>query len=161
MADIEVPTPYYMTTERRSLIATAVIGFLVGALGWALNLGVQRFFVEPIFCRNVDSFANCAQGGTISWVIAIVIVSAVGLFALVRASVFRPLLVVLATIVALWGVFGWLGPMTWWMAILWHGALFALAYALFGWIARSDRFPVAFIAIIVIILLLRLVAIRA
>lgn len=161
MADAEVNSPYYISSERRSVITTALTGLGVGILGWILNLGLQRYFIEPVFCRDTNAFNACAQGGTIAWVVAIVIVSAVGLVALVRTSIFRPLLVVLAAIIALWGASGWLGPLVWWQAILWHGLLFALAYALFGWIARTDKFPIAFIAIIIIIVLLRVVAMSA
>lgn len=157
----EVKQPIYISSDRRSIMTTLATGLFVGVAGWLLNLAIQRFFVEPIFCRNADSFAMCANGGTIAWVIAIIIVSAAGLFSLVRIGVFRPLLVVLAAVIALWGVSSWLGPLEWWQAMLWQGALFALAYMLFTWIARAERFPVAFIVTILVILLMRLVVVSA
>lgn len=158
MAEVGTDSPYYMSTERRSLIATTLSGLAVGIVGWLLSIGLQRFFIEPVFCRNADAFATCAQGGTVAWIVALVIASAVGLVVLVRTSVFRPLLVVLAAIITLWGVSTWLGPLVWWQALLWHGLLFALAYALYGWLARAEKFPVAFISTVVVILALRLVA---
>jgi len=150
-----------MNSERRSVLTTVLTGLAVGVVGWLLSLGLQRFFIEPVFCRNPDAFSTCAQGGTVAWVVAVVIISALGLIALVRTGVFRPLLVVLAAIAALWGASAWLGPLAWWQALIWHGVLFALAYALFGWIARTQKFPIAFVATIVIIIALRLVALNA
>ena len=161
MADTTVKQPIYIGSDRRSIVSTILAGFAVGAAGWLLNLAIQRFFVEPVFCRNADSFSACANGGTVAWVIAIIIVSAVGLFSLVRTGIFRPLLVVLAAVVTLWGAASWLGPLTWWQATLWQGALFALAYILFAWIARTERFPVAFIVTILVIIILRLVVLSA
>jgi hypothetical protein len=161
MAQGDVKQPIYISTDQRSIVATVLTGFMVGAIGWLLNLGLQRFFVEPVFCNNTDAFSLCANGGTIAWVIAIVIASAAGLFSLVRAGIFRPLLVVLAAFITLWGVSNWLGPLAWWQAALWQGILFALAYALFAWVSRTERFPVAFILTIAIIIILRLVAVNA
>jgi len=160
MADTTVKQPIYIGSDARSIVATIVTGFAVGASAWLLNLAVQRFFVEPVFCNNADSFAMCANGGTIAWVLAIIITSAIGLFALVRIGIFRPLLVALAATIALWGISSWLGPVVWWEATLWHGLLFALAYILFMWIARAERFPVAFIATILAIILLRIVVVN-
>lgn len=161
MANTAITQPMYVGSDRRSIINIALTGLGVGIIGWLLNLAIQRFFVIPVFCNNTDSFSMCANGGTIAWVIAMIIVSAVGLFSLVNIGVFRPLLAVLATMVALWGVSTWLGPLEWWHAMLWHGGLFALAYLLFTWIARTERFPVAFIASVLVVLLLRLVVVSA
>jgi hypothetical protein len=161
MADTTIKQPIYIGSDRRSLVATILTGFVVGVGGWLLDLAIQRFFVVPVFCNDANSFSVCANGGTIAWVIAIVIVSVIGLFSLVRINVFRPLLVVLAAVAALWGVFGWLGPLAWWQATLWQGVLFALAYILFTWIARTERFPVAFIVTVLVIILLRLVVVTS
>jgi len=161
MAQDTLRQPIYISSDRRSIVQTLLVGLAVGILGWLLDMAIQRFFIEPVFCRNADSFSMCANGGTIAWVIAIIIASAIGLFSLIRINVFRPLLVVLAAAVTLWGVSGWLGPLVWWQALLWHGALFAVAYLLFVWLARAERFPLAFITTIVVILLLRLVVLSA
>lgn len=156
------PQPFmYDANEQRADLRSALIGFVLGIAAWILNLGIQRFIVEPFFCHNADSFGVCAQGGTVGWVAAVVITLAAGLFMLVRFNVFRPLLVILASVISLWGVANWIGPLSWWQASLWHGALFALAFGLFTLIARIERFGIAFVATVLLILLFRLVVVNA
>ena len=59
------------------------------------------------------------------------------------------------------GIASWIGPLSWWQASLWHGALFALAFGLFTLIARIERFGIAFVATVLLILLFRLVVVNA
>lgn len=151
----------YDANEQRSDLRSAVVGFVLGIAAWLLNLGIQRFIIEPFFCHNADSFSVCAQGGTYAWIAAIIIAMAAGLFMLVRFSIFRPLLIILASIISLWGVANWIGPLSWWQASLWHGVLFALAFGLFTLIARIERFGIAFVVTILLILLFRLVVVNA
>ena len=91
--------------------------------------------------------------------IAKILVSIASLLSLVRNGVFRPLLVVLASLIALWGASAWLGPLPWWQGMLWHGVLFALAYALFAWVARLSNFLIAVIITIGLIVAARLIVI--
>jgi hypothetical protein len=159
MSEVTSQPFLYDANEQRSDLRSAVIGFVLGVSAWLLNLGIQRFIVEPFFCHNADSFGVCAQGGTVAWVAAVIIALAAGLFTLVRFNVYRPLLIVLAVVISLWGVANWLGPLSWWQASLWHGVLFALAFALFTLIARIERFGIAFVATVLLILLFRLIVI--
>lgn len=143
------------------MIGAAVTGLAVGLVGWLVNMAIQAWIIEPIFCRSTQSFDVCANGGTISWAVALIIASIVGLLSLVRTGVFRPLLVVLATLIALWGVSAWLGPLPWWQALLWHGVLFAIAYSLFAWVARIQSFLFSLIVTIVLIIITRFVVINS
>jgi hypothetical protein len=162
MSEVNNTQPFlYDAGEQRADLRSALVGFVVGLGVWVLDLGIQRYFIEPIFCHNADSFGVCSQGGTVAWIIAIVLGMAAALFTLVRFNVFRPLLVILASVISLWGVANWIGPLPWWQAMLWHGALFALAFGLFSLIARIERFGIAFVLTIVLILAFRLVVVNA
>lgn len=160
MADATTPQRY-IAPDRRSIVGTLVTGLAVGIIGWLLSLAIQMWIIEPIFCRSPQTFAVCANGGTVAWAIAMIIVSVASLLSLVRSGVFRPLLVVLASLITLWGVSAWLGPLPWWQAMLWHGLLFALAYLLFAWVARLSSFLLAVIISIVLIIAARLVVINS
>lgn len=151
----------YVAQERRSVVGAAVTGLIVGVVGWLVSLAIQAWIIEPIFCRSAQTFNVCSNGGTIAWTVALIIVSIVGLLSLVRTGVFRPLLVVLATLIALWGVSAWLGPLPWWQALLWHGVLFALAYSLFAWVARIQSFLLSLIVTIVLIIIVRFVVLNS
>lgn len=120
-----------------------VIGLLVGVLTWLVSLLLRWAFVEPVFCRSADSFNACANGGTIAIVVALILVNFLGLFALIRLGVYRPLLVVLAAVVTLWGVHSWLGGLSWYEASLWYGLVFAVSYILYAWLARLVSFGIA------------------
>ena len=151
----------YIAQDRRPVIGAALTGFFVGAVGWLVNMAIQAWIIEPIFCRSTQTYNVCANGGTVAWTVALIIVSIVGLLGLVRTGVFRPLLVVLATLRALWGVSAWLGPLPWWQSLLWHGVLFALSYSLFAWIARVQSFLLSLIVTVVVIIVTRFVVLNS
>lgn len=160
MADMNT-SRNYISQETRPIIGATITGFMVGLIGWLVSMGLQMWIIEPIFCRSAQSFGVCSNGGTIAWGVAMVIVSIIGLFGLVRGGVFRPLLVVLAALIALWGANSWLGAFEWWQSALWQGGLFAVAYGLFAWVARLMSFILALILTIVLIIGARLVVINS
>lgn len=143
----------------RSTIAALAIGAGVGFLGWILTLVFKYGLIDPIFCRSADASSVCVNSTSIAWIFAFVIVSLVGLFSLVRAGVFRPLLVVIAAIVALWMVSVWFIGAAWWVGLLWSTLLFALAYALFTWLASLSSFVVSLIFMVIAVFLIRMLAI--
>lgn len=148
------------TNSRRLLLSAMGIGAGVGLFGWLLSLLIQNVFIMNVFCHSADDFGVCANGGTIAWSVAFVVVGVVSVFALVRANVYRPLLVVLAAFVALWGIAPWLAPLAWYWALLWNTILFALAYALFVWLATIERFLYSVIVTVVAVILVRLALIQ-
>lgn len=142
---------------RSSLLASIVVGALVGMFGWLLTIAIHSWVLTPIFCRSSDTATACTNSGTTAWVIGFVLVSIIGLFMLIRANIFRPLLVVLAAIVTLW-VFGlaFLSSV-WWVGSFWSGVLFALAYALYTWVASAKQFAYALVGMIVLVVLFRVI----
>jgi hypothetical protein len=141
----------------RSLLVLFIVGALSGALGWLLYLGIANYFVEPVFCRSAETFAICRNGGAIAWVVAEVMVLAAAVAAMAKLAVYRPLLVVLAVFVSLWGLYAWLGSMSWYSGMLWHTVLFAIAFAVFGWMARANSFLIAVLASVVVMIMARLI----
>lgn len=148
------PDPYPMTT--RLLISALVIGALTGVAGWLINLFLQRYFIEPVFCATPDSSSVCTNGSMIAWALAHVLVVGASVVAMVGAMVYRPLLVAIAAFVTTWGVHSWLGGLEWWSATLWQALIFALAYAAYAWIARIVQFWLAAVVTVVVVVLCRL-----
>jgi hypothetical protein len=157
VADSTAPTYDAYPFDLGVLIRLFIIGAVAGASGWLLYLGVSQFFIEPVFCRNAETFSVCNNGGTIAWITAHVIVMAATVAVLARMAVYRPLLVVLGVLLSLWGAHAWLGGLEWYFGVLWQALLFGLAVALFGWVARTANFVVAVIVSVVLIVLARLV----
>ena len=141
----------------RMLTSAFIIGAIVGAVGWLINLFLRYYFVEPVFCASPDSFSACANGGTIAWVLAQILVIGASLVAMVRFAIYRPLLVIIAVFVTVWGIGGWLGVQNWWVATLWQAGIFGLAYATYAWIARVTQFWVSAILLILAVVICRLV----
>lgn len=145
----------------KSLARLFIIGVATGVLGWLVYMAISQFFIEPVFCRSAETFTVCKNGGTIAWVSAHIIVLAAATAALARLGVYRPLLIVLGVLVALWGAHSWLGGLEWYAALLWQGLLFGIAVALFGWIARIPNFVFAVLLTIGAALLARVVLMLA
>lgn len=146
--------------NRNALVSAAGIGAGVGLFGWLLSLLIQNFFIVNVFCRSADDFGICANGGNVAWGVAFVTLGVLSVFALVRANVYRPLLVVLAAFVALWGIAPWLAPLAWYWIAFWNVVLFMLGYALFAWLATIERFFYSIIVTIVVIVLVRLALVQ-
>lgn len=151
---VQEKQPY--TVGRNSILAAVSAGALVGIFGWLLELGVKNWVLSPVFCRSADTSSVCANIDITAWIIAFVVISVVGLFMLIRASVFRPLLVVLAALATLWLVGLWFAGAPWWIGMIWHAGLFAVAYALYTWLASIDKFVISLVSIVVIVALMRL-----
>lgn len=147
----------YVVATRGTIIGSAVIGLVSGALSWGLSLVLQKYFVEPVFCRSADSFGICANGGTLAFNLALVLVAIAAVIALVRVEGYRPLLVAIAAVATLWSANTWLGVQSWWEATLWMAFLSMMAYLVYSWIARITVFPVSVLLMVIIIVGARLI----
>lgn len=146
--------PYAFTP--RLLIAALIIGALTGAVGWVINIFLQQYFIEPVFCATPDSSTICTNGSMIAWSLAHVLAVGASVVAMVGALVYRPLLVAIAAFVSVVGLHSWLGGLEWWSATLWQALIFALAYATYAWIARLVQFWAAAVVAVIVVLLCRL-----
>lgn len=155
----ETPQSDKYPLEIRPIIQLLLVGAATGALGWLLYLLTTKYFIYPVFCASPETFAICKNGGTIAWIIAHLVALTASVAVLARFSVYRPLLIVIATLIALWGSHSWLGGMEWYIGLLWSTILFALAIAAFGWLARSVNFLVALVGSLLVIVAVRLVLI--
>lgn len=147
--------------DLRSIVQLLIVGAVTGAVGWLLYLAISQFFIEPVFCSSAETFSICQNGGTIAWISAHIIVMAALVAVLARLAVYRPLLVALAVLLSLWGTHVWLGGMDWYIGLAWQLVLFAVAVALFGWIARLTNFLVAVILSIAVVIISRVVLLVA
>lgn len=140
----------------QTLIQVAVLGAGLGALSWVLTALIRQVVFVPLFCGDPSS-SMCvgATGG--AGVIALIITMIAGLLGLVRLGVYRPLLVVLAAGISLWGLAGWTAELFWVEALLWSVLLHLFIYAAFTWLVRPRSFPLALGAAVIVVVLIRLV----
>ena len=132
----------YIPFSPVGVLQSLVIGLAVGFLTYVSYLGMQQFVLDPIFCQ-ADNSRYCAATPAVSIVLSIIVFHFIGLVALVRASIIRPLLVVLASILTLYGFHLWFAGQSWWIGALYLGLLTGFSYLYYSWINRMSVFPVA------------------
>jgi hypothetical protein len=149
-------TPWIVDMSMGTLFGALVMGAIVGALVMGGGVLLEQYFVEPVFCQSADSFTLCANGGSLANNIATVLIGIVGAVGLVKLSVYRPLLVVIAAAATLWNANMWLGALPWFEALAWYAGLYAVAYVAFAWVLRLTNFIGAFVLMIALIVGARL-----
>ncbi len=159
----EKPAPSYdpYNLDLNAVTRLIAVGLVTGVVGWLLYWLLANYFVSPIFCSTTDTFGLCKNGGTIAWISAHVVASVLAVIALAQLAVYRPLLVVIAALASLWSAHSWLGVLPWWQGLIAQGILFAIAFAVFGWIARVANFWLTVIVIVVLVVVARITLLYA
>lgn len=140
----------------QKLLFAALVGAIAGVAVWGLTPLLDTYVYRAILCGDPNS-VQCSSSLAYATTTAAVIAGAIGLFGLVRLQIFRPLLIVVAVFISLWGVVALVDALPWYYAAMICTALYAAAFATFAWIARIRNFLFAIILIILIIVALRLV----
>lgn len=142
----------------RELVAAIVCGIGVGLMVSALMLIMNKYLFGTVLCRTSAS-ADCSQAPLYSLIVSMVIGAIAGVVGLARLRVFRPLLTVIASAVALWGIEPIVFGMPWYWAILSTMFLFGICYGLFTWISRVRSFILAVVLVTVLVVVTRLMLI--
>lgn len=137
----EQPASAFTSMSNRNLGRVAVIGLLAGILLWFFARILGQYVFQPMFCSG--EALRCGAVANTSEVTSAIIVAIVALVALVKAQTYRPLVVVLASIVSLWGLAEIMSTTTPYIVALVSGALYAVAFLLFTWILRLRVFWLA------------------
>lgn len=133
------------------MVRVALLGLGIGAIAWALTLGLGQFIIGPIFCPN----NTCESTSVISGNIVLVVTAIAAMLAMVRLGVYRPMLIAIAVVATLWSMGGWLSGIVWYEALGWSSLMFMAAYTAYAWLVRPRNF-----FIVLVILLLLIVGIR-
>lgn len=152
---VAVPTNPFVTLSMSGLVSALLVGLGVGLVSMGVYLLLNHFIFSAALCRA--GVEGCSNAPLYSTIITAVIAVIMGVVALARVGTYRPLLVALASTGALWSLYTVLGGAFWLWAVLIAGALFALAYGLFAWVARVRSFIIAIIALVVLAVVVRLV----
>jgi len=137
------------------IINTLIFGFVIGIVFAGAYYLLNQFVFGSVLCRAGND-ATCSSAPTYSMAVATVIAAIVGLVGLVQLRGYRPLIVVLAVAVSLWGFEAIFMSVPWIVGLLSSAVLFALSYLLFSWIARLRSVALATVVTIVLVVLIRL-----
>ena len=147
---------FLIELQPQQLIQIAFSGAIVGLAVWLLTLFIGQVILIPLFCGDSAS-AACTGSTDIAGTFATIIAGIVGLIGLVRFGAFRPLLIVIAAAISLWGLSGWVNGM-FIIGLIWSVLLYALTYVAFAWFARIRPFVPALILVILVVLGARILA---
>jgi hypothetical protein len=155
-ANATVESPMLVVMNYRKLLYVAVVGLATGLIIWGLTMLLDMYIYKALLCAN-ESAQQCLSSTRYATTTATILGAAAGLFGLVRLYVFRPLLVVAAAVIALWGVLAVVSPLVWYSALPTVMILYGIAFAAFAWLARMRYFLVSLVAVIILIVIVRLV----
>lgn len=155
VTDINTPTELkpYVESDRMEILRVLLVGVIAGLVVPLLGVAISNGLINPIFCHsNANTFSICASGGVVGYHTAAIIVAlaVVALFA--NWGVFRPLPLVLATTIAMWGFKKFVDPLTsgsWLEYYAFSIVLTALCFLLFYWLLRLRNFPLSIILTII------------
>lgn len=145
-----------VTQSWRRILPTLITGAIAGVVTWLATFLLSEYVIGPIACRVGSSLIGCSDNIAVSSDIALIIGGVVALGLMVRQRVLRPLLVVLAAVVSLWGLGVWLGDEAWYLSLILSVVLSALIYTVFAWFSELRRFWVALAMTAVLVLVFRL-----
>lgn len=143
----------YQPFSRESFLQPLLIGVVAGLATWGIYALLRRFVVVGLLCDYSDAYCNA--GPSVAFVVTLIAAHFLALIALVRSGALRPLLVIIAAVVTLWGVQAWLSGQVWWSGMLYSGLLFGLAYVYYAWINRLLFFPVALVITVLSVVIAR------
>lgn len=133
-----------------------VTGAGLGAVWWVLTVILKNYIIEPIACRDLSNAAVCVDSLGVAGAIATVLVAILGAFLLVRTLQPRPIIIAIAVAALLWSLGYYITGLAWYEGLLWGVLLYALAYVLFGLVARIVWLPAAIITAVVIVVGIRI-----
>lgn len=146
---------HFVSYGRVEIIRTLIIGALVGIIVWGLAWLLNAWVFHPLMC-STDVVAKCNISSDYAAIAAQIIAAVVGLIALVRQRIFRPLLIVIAVTLTLWGMIGDMSGWVWYGALIASIVTYALAYAVYMLLARIRMLLLSVVAMVVLFVITRL-----
>ncbi len=146
---------YYISLKMFSRALT--IGIASGVAVWLVAMILDRVVLTPVFCSSESlNVSVCANSASLGGYIATILVGIMTVPLLAVAGTRRPLLVVLAVTLALWGLPVWGGGM-WIASMIISIAVYLLAYSAVLWLNRLRSSFLAILAMFIFVVLARIV----
>lgn len=147
---IDTSTPVaYISMPRGEILKVVILGLLVGLLVPAGTMLLTTYVIDPIFCKSDVTNANiCSTGSVIANHVTAAVLGVGAFLLLNRWGVYRALLLVAASLLALWGLQKYAAPLTagyWLEYYLFSALLYGLAFVAFYWLLRIKHFILSLI----------------
>ncbi|HXH27377.1 MAG TPA: hypothetical protein VNG90_05770 [Candidatus Acidoferrum sp.] len=144
---VNMNQPIFLRPERGELIVVGQLGLAVGLGVPLLSRLLNDVFVRPVFCNSGNAFGLCANSGDAAYGIASILCAILAIILLANWQVFRPLLIAVATVIALWSLQHQLhavADMNRWAYYGLSAGIYMVTYLLFYWLLRIHKFIIAF-----------------
>ena len=152
---VAVPAAPLVSMTFMGFLRTLAIGAIVGFASTGIYLLLNKFIFAAALCRT--GVEGCANAPVYSTIITAVIAAIIGIVALAKFGVYRPLLIAVAAPAALWTLYALLGAGFWPWALLLGAVFYGLAYVLLAWVGRARSFILSLVLLIAVVLLVRIV----
>lgn len=137
----------------KRMLVILLSGAAVGLVVWGLTMLLSKYVLSALLCH--DSAMVCGAAGQYGEATATILAAGAGLFGLVRTQVFRPLLVVIGTLISLWGIVALASGLPWYGTMIACILLYAVAYVAYAWLARLRSFGLVLVLFVVLIVVVR------
>jgi len=144
----------FISMVPREFVRTILSGVAIGIATGLVYVLLNKFVFGTVLCRP-QSTGNCAQAPDYAAIVAAVVSVIAGVAVLARARIYRPLLIVLAVIISLWGLQNTMVTWPWYWGVIALAVLFGIAYGLYTWLARIRNFILAIVITLVVVVLVR------
>lgn len=137
------------------LIKILLLGIAVGLATWGLTYILDTYVYHALLCKG--NALSCNSSSFYASLSATILIALGALLVLIRMHIYRPLLIVLAATISLWGVVTMIGGLQWYWVAIMMALLYALAYGLFAWISRIRYLWLMLLLTVILIVAVRLV----
>lgn len=137
------------------LVSVILLGALVGLLVLGFGAFLDRVIFTAYLCQDPTS-SQCMNAKSYAEFIAVLAGSVAGLVGLIALRVYRPLLVVIVSMISLWGLMQTSWNLSIFASLLATTILYGAAFGFYSWIARIRIFWVTLVIMIVAVIAIRL-----
>lgn len=138
----------YVESDQREIVRVLFVGVISGILVPLLGILIANFFIKPIFCA-ASSGGVCVYGGSVTaYHTAEILVGLAAVAVFANWGVFRPLPLVVAVTISLWGLrlaLESLNSTSFPEYFTYSILLSGLCYLLFFWLMRLRSFAFSII----------------
>lgn len=138
-------------------VKTLSVAIVSGLLFWLLSIVIKDYIINPVYCNSEINSLTCSNSVIISGDISSILVAVVGIVVMVKKKMHQPLIISLATMISLWGLYGFVSELSYVESIGWILLCYILAYLLFSWIAKEDRVWMVLILVAISLFVVRFV----
>jgi hypothetical protein len=126
-------------------------GVTIGILYVGITALLQQYVIEPLYCRSVVDSAICTNSLSVAGNVASILVALAALGLFVRLRVYRPIVIVVATAVLLWGLSSWTAGLNGFEIVASSAILYGLAYLMVSWVCRYKNTIPVIVSVLLIV----------